>query len=105
MSAADLAEFVGAKEVSSAVQDAWDTAWRLVDAYLRGYGLSVFPPDPVVDRAVLETGAELYHRRSARNGISQFATPDTVSPMRIARDPLVAARPLLAPYLWAGGFA
>lgn len=58
-------------------------------------------PDPVADRAVIEVGSELYNRRSAPNGISQFASPDGGA-VRIARDPMVAARPLLAPYLGLG---
>ncbi len=58
-------------------------------------------PDPVVDRAVIEVGSELYNRRSAPNGISQFASPDGGA-VRIARDPMVGARPLLAPFLGLG---
>lgn len=106
MSAAELAEFVGAKEVGPAVTDAWSVGYDLVVGYLAGHGLGYLDiPEPVMNRAVLETGAELYHRKAARNGVSQFATADSVSPMRIARDPLVAARPLLAPFLARGGFA
>lgn len=57
-------------------------------------------PDDVRDRAVLEVAAELYHRRSAPNGIKNFADGfDGTAAIRVARDALVAARPLLAPYL------
>lgn len=58
-------------------------------------------PEQIGHRAVLEVGSELYHRRQAPSGISQFATADG-TPMRVARDPMVAARALLAPYLKAG---
>ena len=57
-------------------------------------------PDDVRERAVLEVAAELYHRRSAPNGIKNFADGfDGTAAIRVARDALVAARPLLAPYL------
>lgn len=57
-------------------------------------------PQEVHDRAVMEVAAELYHRRSAPNGIKSFADGlDGASAIRVARDALVAARPLLAPYL------
>lgn len=57
-------------------------------------------PQEVHDRAVMEVAAELYHRRSAPNGIKSFADGlDGATAIRVARDALVAARPLLAPYL------
>lgn len=58
-------------------------------------------PDPVLERAIIEAGSELYNRRSAPNGISQFAAADG-SAIRVARDPMVAARPILAPFLPLG---
>lgn len=58
-------------------------------------------PKSILRRAVLEVGSELFHRRQAPNGIAQFAT-DGGAPIRVARDPMVAARPLLAPYLGVG---
>lgn len=61
-------------------------------------------PESVMARAVREVGAELFHRKSAPSGVKQFATEFGGTPLRIARDPMVAARPLLAPYL-PGGFA
>lgn len=57
-------------------------------------------PSVVEDRAVLEVASELFHRRQAPNGIAQFATIDGASPIRVARDPMVAAYPMLAP--WTG---
>lgn len=55
-------------------------------------------PASVRARAVLECGAELFHRRSSRNGIAGLDSPD-FAPMRIARDPMKAAMPYLSPYL------
>lgn len=58
-------------------------------------------PGEIHDRAVIEAGSELYHRRQAPNGISQFATPEG-APMRVARDPMNAARAILSPFLPLG---
>lgn len=60
-------------------------------------------PVAVLQRAYIEVGSELFNRQSAPNGISQFASADG-SPIRIARDPMVAAEPILRPFL-TGGFA
>lgn len=59
-------------------------------------------PQSIMRRAILEVGAELFHRRQAPNGITQFAMPNGPAPVRVARDPLVAARDLLAPFLGPG---
>lgn len=57
-------------------------------------------PAEILERAQIEVAAELYHRRSAPNGIKNFADGfDGTAAIRVARDALVAARPLLAPYL------
>lgn len=57
-------------------------------------------PASVKNRAIMEVAAELYHRKSAPNGIKNFADGlDGTTAIRVARDALVAARPLLAPYL------
>jgi hypothetical protein len=59
-------------------------------------------PEVVKDRAVLEAASELFHRRQAPSGIAQFATVDGSSPIRVARDPMVAAYPILTPYVGTG---
>ena len=60
-------------------------------------------PAATLARAVKETAADLYSRRRARNGIVEIGgdgiTPDVV---RINRDPMVAARPILRPFLGPG---
>lgn len=58
-------------------------------------------PVEIIDRAVIEVGSELFHRRAAPNGISQFAALDG-QPVRVARDPMNAARAILAPFLPLG---
>jgi hypothetical protein len=55
-------------------------------------------PVAVHDQAVYICASELYHRRSAPNGVAQFASMDG-SPVRIARDPMGAVYPLLLPYV------
>lgn len=60
-------------------------------------------PTEVLHGAYIEVGAELFHRKQTRVGISQFAAQDG-TPIRTRRDPLDGVRPMLAPFL-PGGFA
>lgn len=76
----------------------WEEAGDLISDYI---GEHVVPAS-VAHRAQLEVAAELFHRRQAPGGITQFATIDGPSPVRMARDPLLAAYPLLDRYLPAG---
>lgn len=81
-------------------------ATELVDEYIDRHGSEWQSkvPNRAHHRAVLEVGAELYHRRQARSGIAMFTNGENPAPVRIARDPMVAAYPFLRPYL-PGGFA
>lgn len=118
MTADQLREYVGARSGDAAVASCYATATELVRGLLATHQLtiqdgravgadpaSVVIPEPVVSRAILEVGAELYHRKNTKNGVQQLPVADQVSPLRIARDPLVAARPLFDSYLPVGGFA
>lgn len=58
-------------------------------------------PASVKDQATLIVSSELFHRRSAPNGVSQFASFDG-APVRVAKDPMNAVYPLLLRYV---GFA
>ena len=107
-----LATYVGLPAPNDLVFACWEEAASLVDGYLNGgewpSGSLTDPPSllipfEVIGRAVTEVGAELFHRKNTKNAVAQFATPDG-SPFRIARDPLVAAYPILRPYM-GGGFA
>lgn len=103
----DLLAYVGSNDSATAAASQ-EAAVELVDAYLSGWfteSPQVVIPPSVLDRAYLEVAAELFHRKSTRNGVAQFATADTMAPIRINRDPLSPARPILAPYLLRGGFA
>lgn len=75
-------------------------ATALVDAYV---GEATVPPS-ILDRATLEVGSELFHRRQAPNGVAQFASEQGAQPLRIARDPMVGAYPILNRFV-GGGFA
>lgn len=91
-----LAAYVGDVPIDDYLRSCVTEATSLVGSQV---GHAVIPQD-VHDRAVMEVAAELYHRRSAPNGIKSFADGlDGASAIRVARDALVAARPLLAPYL------
>jgi len=94
----DLKAYVGATATDDAfVEDCFDEAKLLVN----NFADADYVPAKVMDRAYLECGSELYHRRSAPNGIAQFSSFDG-SPIRIARDPMTPVYPLLrrfVPYL------
>lgn len=94
-----LKAYVGAPDSdNSFVSDCWDQAHLLVDTFVG----TVVVPAAVLTRAKIECGSELYHRRSAPNGIAQFATLDGGSAVRVARDPMIGAYPLLYPYTGQG---
>lgn len=91
-----LTEYVGAPTKDAAfVVECETRATALIDQRLSGRVL----PDAVKALAVLEVGADLYYRRSARNGIAAFDSSETVNPVRIARDPMRAVDDILRPYL------
>lgn len=98
MSATDLQEYVGAASVEGFVTECWDTAVALVDRHIG----TVEVPDDVKNRAYLEVGAELFNRKEAPNGIMQFGDMSSTPAMRLARNPMVAAYPLLTPYVGGG---
>ncbi len=90
---------------TDATQDAYlGTCWAEAEALVTAHVGSASVPAAVHARAVLEVGAELYHRRNAPGGVIAAYADLGAAPVRVARDPMVAAYPLLAPYL-PGGFA
>jgi hypothetical protein len=95
----DLKAYVGAPASDDAfVADCWTEASALVAKFV---GTATVNAD-ILNRAKIECGSELYHRRSAPNGIAQFATLDGGSAVRVARDPMIAAIPLLLPFVGLG---
>lgn len=96
---AQLKAYVGAPSSDDTfVTACWDEATALVTKFV---GTKTVPAT-VLLRAKIECGSELFHRRSAPNGIAQFATLDGGSAVRVARDPMIAAYPLLVPYVGQG---
>ena len=94
-----LKSYVGSSDVDDAfVEECWDEATALVASYTGTTDV----PSSVLSRAIKECGSELYHRRSAPNGIAQFATMDGGAATRVARDPMVGAYPILRPYVGLG---
>lgn len=89
--------YVGTDETTFP-QECLTAGLSLVERYI-GNVTSV--PAGVKDQATLIASSELFHRRSAPNGISQFATMDG-SAVRVARDPLTAVYPLLLAYCGYG---
>lgn len=77
------------------------TATALVTKYV-GQTVSEVPAD-VMDRAILLTAAEMYHQSQAPNGIvnQQYDDGQAGTPIRIGRDPLTPAYPLLRQ--WVSG--
>lgn len=88
--------YVGTKEVSDFVDSCLASANQMVGKFV---GSSRVPSD-VLDSAVLSCASELFHRRSAPNGVAQFA--DLGSVVRIAKDPMNAAREMLLPFTGPG---
>jgi hypothetical protein len=98
----NLESYVGADTSDSAyVEQCWGEALSLVSAYVGTVDPVQVIPAEILDRAALEVGSELYHRRQAPNGVSQFASFDG-APIRVARDPMLSAYPLLQRYLGLG---
>lgn len=101
--ASTLAEYVkagGTQQPSEFIDSCWAEAVALVGTLMKGHEERV--PKTVRDRAYIEVGAELVNRKQAPNGVRGFSDMNGGQPIRVARDPLVAARPLLAPYLPLG---
>ena len=93
--AVTLAEFqayVGTEETEFP-QECLTSGTSLVSRYI---GTSIVPGG-IRDQAILIASSELFHRRSAPNGVAQFASMDG-SPIRVAKDPMNAVYPLLMPY-------
>lgn len=92
----DLAAFVGAPASDPYLETCVTEAIELVNHAIGDATV----PEAVRDLATREVAADIYHRRSARNGVAGFDDSDiTPAPVRINRDPMVAARPILRPYL------
>jgi len=96
MPAVTLAEFqsyIGTEEIDYP-QMCLDAANAHVGNYI---GAIDTVPNDIHKQAILICASELFHRRSAPYGQTQFASMDGQS-QRVNRDPLTAVYPLLLPY-------
>jgi hypothetical protein len=91
----DLKAYVGASTNDDEyVQECFDTAKELVASYIKSAKI----PAGVLKRCYLEVGSELFQRRNAPMGVSQYATYNG-TPINVNRDPLVGVYPLLNRYM------
>ena len=95
MTLQDLQAYIGTEETGDFINSCLTAGENLVDNYI---GEVETVPEQIHDQAVLICASELFHRRSAPNGIAQFATADG-SPIRVGKDPMTAVYPLLLPFL------
>lgn len=104
MAAADLLAYVSTTGLTPtpAEETFAGACWAQASALVAQHVGTAVVPTAIIDRATLEVGAELFHRRDTKNGVSQFASPDTGAAIRIARDPMVAAYAILAPFAGRG---
>jgi hypothetical protein len=94
---AEFKEYIGTDESSDFIEQALDAGHALVDNY---QGDATVPAQ-VHKTAIFQCASEIYHRRSAPNGIAQFASMDG-SPMRVSKDPMASVYALLLPYVGYG---
>lgn len=94
----DLQAYIGTDETGDFIVSCLDSGESLVDNYI---GAIETVPEHIHDQAVLICASEIFHRRSAPNGIAQFASMDG-SPIRVGKDPMTAVYPLLLPYVGFG---
>jgi hypothetical protein len=92
---ADLQAYIGTDETGDFINSCLTAANAHVGNYI-GEVTSV--PGEIHNQAILICASELFHRRSAPNGIAQFASMDG-QPVRMGKDPLSAVYPLLQPYV------
>lgn len=96
----NLKTYIGDEEFDNDeyIQSCWTVASILTT---KAFATATGPvPQEVLDRVALEVGAELYKRKDAPSGTSQFATFDGGSvPVRGPRDPLSQVRPIINAYV------
>jgi hypothetical protein len=91
----ELQAYIGTDETGDFIESCLSAGNALVGNYI---GEVDTVPREVHDQAILICASELFHRRSAPNGIAQFASMDG-SPVRVAKDPMGAVYPLLLPFV------
>lgn len=95
---AQLQAYIGTDETGDFIEECLRAGNSQVGNYI---GDIDTVPEAIHWHAILICASELYHRRSAPNGIAQFASMDG-SPVRMGKDPMSAVYPLLQPYVGWG---
>lgn len=94
----DFQQYLGTTETGDFIESALSAGNALVGRLI---GEVDTVPNEVHNQAILIAASEIYHRRSAPNGVAQFAAFDG-QPVRVAKDPLNAVYPLLLPFIGYG---
>jgi len=95
---AELQAYIGTEEAGDFIESCLSSGNALVGNYI---GAVDTVPAEVHNQAILICASELFHRRSAPNGVAQFASMDG-QPIRMGKDPMTAVYPLLLPFVsWA----
>lgn len=104
VSVSELQAYVGASDADSALlSTCLETSNALIDNFVGSPDNPIYlEAAPIVNLAILQVAAELFQRRAAPNGITQFATIDGSAGMRVARDPMQSVYPLLRPWVGLG---
>jgi len=101
MVAVSLAEFqayLGTSETGDFIESALSAGNAHVGRFI---GEIDTVPNEIHRQSILICASEIFHRRSAPNGVAQFAAFDG-QPVRVAKDPMGAVYPLLLPYTGYG---
>lgn len=69
----------------------------LVTKEVGNYAVRV--PPAILTKAIIKCACELFEQRKAPSGVRNFADADGAVVVRIARDPMTGARPILTPFL------
>lgn len=100
-----LEEYVTAKgdDALALVAASTAEATAMVNRHIGGSANPHEVPSEILARAILEVGADLYYRKAARNGVVTFGNGlEAANVVRINRDPMTQAYPILAPFLPMG---
>lgn len=93
-----LAQYVQAPASDPYLASCAATATDMVVAHCGPAVIDV--PRRVLDRAVLEVAANLYHRRATLGGVTGLEDTETTMGESVPRNPMTPAYPILRPYMW-----
>lgn len=95
-----LTEQLGTGDTARA-QRAVEAAYGEVGAHLGTPATVDLVPLGVLRQAVLLVASQVWHAQDAPHGVANWAD-DGAAPVRVSRDPMTAARPLLRRYVGLG---